>query len=166
MRFRRNDATIEAPFFFFKYAWCGATLVLSLLIAGCAGPVRTVSMSSAPDEHQIYPMTQAQADAVLLRAMLKTFPDAEVERAQVPAPAVRYQARLRFALDSHVVVATALPASRRDGAGSLAEGYAFQVSDSGSMPMSGSSRAERLFSELRAELAASDGRHSSVGPIE
>ena len=124
----------------------------AILVSACAGPVRTIGALSTVGEGQVYPLTAAQADAVLLKAMLTTFPDSEVERAQVPAPAVRYQARMRFALDSHIIVATALPSVGLKGGTESIDGYVFQVSDSGSMPISGANRAEQLSSTLHAEL--------------
>ncbi|MBK3799700.1 hypothetical protein GAY33_10730 [Azospirillum brasilense] len=128
--------------------------VIAILVSACAGPVRTISNLSAAGGGQVYPLTADQANAVLLKAMLTAFPDSEVERAQVPAPAVRYQARIRFALDSHIIVATAFPTvGLKDGSKAI-DGYVFQVSDSGSMPISGANRAEQLSSTLHTELAS------------
>lgn len=128
-----------------------AILMTCACLAACAGPLRTTSDPSLTGARAVYAFSRAEADRVLLHAMLKTFPDNAIERANVPAPVVRYQARISFALDSHVIIGTAVPTALKDGR--EGEGYVFEVSDFGSMPITGSSRAERLFSEIRAQIA-------------
>lgn len=120
-------------------------VTLIVLMAACSGPVHRIGAADgAPG--LAYLIGQQQADEVLARAMLRVFPDVPVERGQVPAPYLRYQARMIVALDSHVIVATAIPVNGGNG------GYTFEVSDHGSLLIRGPARAAAVTEEINKAL--------------
>ena len=100
----------------------------------------------------MYPITAEQADGVLSRAMVATFPETPIT--QVAAPNKGYMATISFALDSHRFTATAVPTAGSRPDGNRVNGYAFDVSDYGSIPITASRRSRALFQAINRDAAA------------
>lgn len=73
---------------------------------------------------------------------------------RVEAPNKGYQATITFLLDSHQITAYMVPAFGRSSDGGSASGYYFTAAHSGTMPLSGMSRANRLRDRLAQGAAA------------
>ena len=94
----------------------------------------------------MFPITSEQAEKILSTAMTAQFPGAPISRVEFPNKG--YQATVRFLLDSHTIVAYMIAAKGRAEDGTLKDGFAFEVSNAGTMPLSGGSRANDLFERL------------------
>ena len=130
-----------------------AGLVLGVLaIGGCASaPARTpgnyVSQNAA-----VFLITEAQADRILVDAMNVEFGSDPIVR--VEAPNKGYQATIKFLFDSHQIVATMVPSRGRASDGTVQSGYYFNVTHSGTMPLSGMSRSKRMRERLTEAATA------------
>jgi len=115
----------------------------------------TANRGSAADSAEMFPLTAEVADKVVATAMATVFPGTPVSRVEFPNKG--YQAMIRFALDSHTIVAYMIPAKGFDSAGKDVPGFTFEVSHSGTMPLSGSGKASSLFKRIvhDAKLLAS-----------
>lgn len=65
-----------------------------------------------------------------------------------------YQATIKFLVDSHQIVATMVPSRGQAADGSVHSGYYFNVTHSGTMPLSGMSRSKRLRERLSEAATA------------
>jgi hypothetical protein len=121
-----------------------------LALSGCAsGPARTPGTYVSQSE-PVYLITEAQADQILVDAMNIEFGSDPIVRVEHPNKG--YQATIKFLFDSHQIVATMVPSRGRSADGSVQDGYYFNVSHSGTMPLSGISRSKRMRERL-AEAA-------------
>jgi hypothetical protein len=102
----------------------------------------------------MFPFSPDAADKILATAIAGEFAGNPVSRVEFPNKG--YQATIRFALDSHTIVAYMIPAKGLTDAGEVVPGFAFEVSHSGTMPISGGNRASSLFKRIvhDANLAA------------
>ena len=130
-----------------------ASLVLGVLaVGGCASaPARTPGnyvSQSAP----VFLITEAQADRILVDAMNVEFGNSPIVRVEHPNKG--YQATISFLFDSHQIVATMVPSTGRLGDGTVRDGYYFNVTHNGTMPLSGMSRANRLRDRLSQAAGA------------
>jgi hypothetical protein len=114
-----------------------------LLVSGCAGTMSTVGQGANRSDAQMFPISAEAADKLLATAMAGEFAGSPISRVEFPNKG--YQATIRFALDSHTIVAYMIPAKGRAASGEIVQGYAFEVSHSGTMPISGGGRAKSLF---------------------
>ena len=131
--------------------WFLKFVVAALLFCGCAGSISTVGHDPDKGAARMYPVSAEVADKLVLVAMKSEFPEGPI--AKVEAPFKGYQATLRFALDSHTVVAYAIPAKGRSEKGEVIDGFAFQVSHSGTMPISGGGKARSVFKRIMHDAA-------------
>jgi len=123
----------------------------TLAISGCAsGPARTPGTYVSQSE-PVYLITEAQADQILMDAINVEFGSDPIVRVEHPNKG--YQATIKFLFDSHQIVATMVPSKGRSGDGS-AQGYYFNVTHSGTMPLSGMSRSKRLRERLSQAATA------------
>jgi hypothetical protein len=125
--------------------------MLGLTLTACEGRSSNLDAAS-PGGRIMYPITAEQADGVLSRAMTATFPETPV--ATLAGPNKGYMATISFAMDSHRFTATAVPAAGLRPDGSRAEGYAFTVSDYGTIPITASRRSSALFQAINQDAAA------------
>lgn len=125
--------------------------VVALALAACEGRSSNLDAAS-PGGRIMYPITAEQADGVLSRAMLATFPETPV--ATLAGPNKGYMATISFAMDSHRFTATAAPAAGVRPDGSRVNGYAFTVSDYGTIPITASRRSNALFQAINRDAAA------------
>ena len=128
-------------------------VVLSTLV-GCSSSRSTAAGPGGPAEAVMFPLSAEQADKIIASAVAAEFPGKPVSRVEFPNKG--YQVTIRFALDSHTIVATMIPAKGRKPDGEVAEGFVFEVNDSGTMVISGRRRASKLFKRIneRARVAA------------
>lgn len=129
----------------------GVAAVLTLALTACEGRSSNLDASS-PGGRIMYPITAEQADGVLSRAMLATFPETPV--AALAGPNKGYMATISFAMDSHRFTATAIPAAGLRPDGSRADGYAFTVADYGTIPITASRRSSALFQAINRDASA------------
>lgn len=133
----------------FVYAALAAGL---LAISGCASaPARTPG-SYVSQSEPMYLITEAQADRILVDAMNVEFGSDPIVRVEHPNRG--YQATIKFLFDSHQIVATMVPSRGRSGDGSVQDGYYFNVTHSGTMPLSGMSRSKRMRERLTEAATA------------
>ncbi len=133
----------------FVYAALAAGL---LAISGCASaPARTPGTYVSQSE-PVYLISEAQADRILVDAMNIEFGSDPIVRVEHPNKG--YQATIKFLFDSHQIVATMVPSRGRSGDGSVEDGYYFNVSHSGTMPLSGISRSKRMRDRLTEAAGA------------
>ena len=124
----------------------------ALIVGGCASaPARTPGSYVSQSEH-VYLFTEAQADQILVDAMNVEFGTSPIVRVEHPNRG--YQATIKFLFDSHQIVATMVPSRGRSGDGSVQDGYYFNVTHSGTMPLSGMSRSKRLKERLSQAATA------------
>lgn len=127
-----------------------ALVAAALTIGGCASaPARTPGSYVSQGE-PVYLITEAQADQILVDAMNAEFGTAPIVRVEYPHKG--YEATIKFVFDSHQIVATMVPAKGVAPDGSVQDGYAFAVTHSGTMPLSGISRSRHMRERL-AEAA-------------
>lgn len=128
-----------------------ASLVVgALAISGCASaPARTPGTYVSQSE-PVFLISEAQADQILIDAMNVEFGTSPIVRVEHPNKG--YQATIKFAFDSHQIVATMVPSRGRKADGTVQDGYYFTVTHSGTMPLSGMSRSKRMRERL-AEAA-------------
>ena len=133
-----------------------ALLALALIVGGCAsGPARTPGNYVSQSE-PVFLISEAQADQVLVEAMNVEFGSSPIVR--VESPNRGYQATIKFLFDSHQIVATMVPSRGRTSDGTVLDGYYFNVTHSGTMPLSGITRSKRMrerLSEAAATLSPS-----------
>jgi len=94
----------------------------------------------------MFPISSEQADRILATATTGEFAGSAISRVEFPNKG--YQATIRFALDSHTIVAYMISAKGKKGDGTVVDGFYFEVSNSGTMPLSGGKRAKKLFERL------------------
>lgn len=134
------------------------TLVLAALaagvlaVSGCASaPARTPG-SYVSQSEPVFLLTEAQADQILVDAMNVEFGNSPIVRVEYPNRG--YQATIKFLFDSHQIVATMVPSRGLRADGAVHDGYAFNVTHSGTMPLSGMSRSKRLKERLSQAASA------------
>jgi len=129
-----------------------ALAVGALAISACASaPARTPGTYVSQSE-PVYLITEAQADQILMDAMNIEFGSDPIVRVEHPNKG--YQATIKFLFDSHQIVATMVPSRGCSGDGSVQDGYYFNVTHSGTMPLSGMSRSKRLRERLTEAATA------------
>jgi len=134
-------------------ALISAALVIGVLtLNGCASaPARTPGTYVNRSE-PVYLITEVQADQVLVDAMNVEFGTAPIVRIEHPNKG--YQATIKFLIDSHQIVATMVPSKGVSSDGSVRDGYYFNVTHSGTMPLSGIPRSNRLRERLTKAATA------------
>lgn len=122
-----------------------------LLLVGCS----TQSTARGDGDRaagSVFLITPEQADRILATAMTAQFSGSPISRVELPNKG--YQTTVRFLLDSHTIVAYMISAKGRASDGTVQSGYAFEVSNSGTMPLSGGSRSSDLFHRLIRDASA------------
>ncbi|GAA0763949.1 hypothetical protein GCM10010203_34190 [Actinomadura yumaensis] len=124
----------------------------ALAISGCASaPARTPGTYVSQSE-PVYLITEAQADQILVDAMNVEFGTSPIVRIEQPNKG--YQATIKFLIDSHQIVATMVPSRGRKADGTVQDGFYFTVTHSGTMPLSGIARSNRLRERLTKAATA------------
>jgi hypothetical protein len=127
-------------------------ILFFLLLTGCASTQSTASGDGNRAAARVFLMSQEQAEKILATAMTAQFPGAPISRVEFPNKG--YQATVRFLLDSHTIVAYMISAKGKATDGTAKDGFAFEVSNAGTMPLSGGTRANELFERLIRDASA------------
>lgn len=125
-------------------------LLAALMLTACASSRSTAGSPGNPGAAVMYPLTEEQADQILVMSMSAQFPGLALSRVEYPHNG--YQVTSRFALDSHDVVALMVPAEGRDAEGNTVSGFVFEVNDSGTR-MIVKRRASKLFERIKQNAA-------------
>ena len=115
------------------------TMAFALLTA-CASTV-TAPVDASGDGTPVYLISTQEADSIMKKAMVEVFPKLPIMK--VEAPHSGYTASMDFLLDSHSVTLAAIP-SKGMFNGVERDGYSFQVSQYGSIPITGGIKANNL----------------------
>jgi hypothetical protein len=125
----------------------GAVVIsLGMMLSSCSSTMTMAGSGSDRASALMFPLTEQQADRILATAMTSEFAGSPISRVEFPNKG--YQATIRFALDSHSIVAYMISANGVTPAGETVSGYYFEVSNSGTMPLSGGTRARNLYERL------------------
>lgn len=136
---------------FFRVSAGAFVVAATFLISACASaPARTPG--NFVSQEQVFLITEAQADRILVDAMNVEFGNSPIVR--VEAPHKGYQATIKFLVDSHQIVGLMVPSRGVGPDGVARDGYYFHVTHSGTMPLSGMARAGRLRERLEEGAAA------------
>ena len=127
-------------------------IAISAFISGCSSTQSTASGDGDKAAPRVFLLTAEQAERILATAMTAQFSGIPISRVEFPNKG--YQATVRFMLDSHTFVAYMIAAKGRSSDGTVQPGFAFEVSNSGTMPLSGGSRAGDLFQRLIRDASA------------
>jgi hypothetical protein len=100
----------------------------------------------------VFLISEAQADQILVEAMNVEFGTSPIVRVEHPNKG--YQATIKFLFDNHQIVATMVPSRGLKADGTVHNGFYFNVTHSGTMPLSGIARSNRLRQRL-SQAAAS-----------
>ena len=128
------------------------SLAIIIALAGCSSTQSTASGDGDKATASVYLISEEQAERLLATAITAQFAGTPISRVEFPNKG--YQATVRFLLDSHTVVAYMVKAKGRGNDGTVKSGYAFEVSNSGTMPLSGGKRAGDLFQRLIRDASA------------
>lgn len=120
------------------------SLVAATLTAGC-----TSTKSTITDESIGYRITKAQAKEIVDSSILANFSPDYVNAG--PAESLTSSGYIRFAMDTQTINAAAIPTRGKLSDGQIAEGYGFQISNFGTMPISGGSKARAVYSLLKQQ---------------
>ena len=120
------------------------SLVAATLTAGC-----TSTKSTITDEGIGYRITKAQAKEIVDSSILANFSPDYVNAG--PPESLTSSGYIRFAMDTQTINATAIPTRGKLSNGQMAEGYGFQISNFGTMPISGGSKARAVYSLLKQQ---------------
>jgi hypothetical protein len=116
----------------------------SVLAAGC-----TSTKSTITNEGIGYRITRQQAKEIVDSSILANFSPDYVNAG--PASSLTSSGYIRFAMDTQTINATAIPMRGTLPSGQTAEGYGFQISNFGTMPISGGSKARAVYSLLKQQ---------------
>jgi hypothetical protein len=83
----------------------------------------------------MFPVTAEQANAVFVNSLSRQFAGSAMSPVELPYKG--YRITIRFALDSHDIIAYMIRVKGRSPAGQLVEGYAFEGDASGTMAIQG-----------------------------
>lgn len=123
-----------------------ALAVAALAFSGCASAPAMTPGSYVSRSEPVFLITEAQADQILVDAMNVEFGTSPIVRVEYPHRG--YQATIKFLFDSHQIVAIMVPSRGLGTDGVVRDGYYFTVTHSGTMPLSGIARSNRLRERL------------------
>lgn len=123
-----------------------ALAVAALAFSGCASAPAMTPGSYVSRSEPVFLISEVQADQILVDAMNAEFGTSPMVRVEYPHRG--YQATIKFLFDSHQIVAIMVPSKGLRPDGSVQDGYYFNVNHSGTMPLSGMARANRLRERL------------------
>ncbi len=121
-------------------------VVAALAFSGCASAPAMTPGSYVSRSEPVFLISETEADQILVDAMNAEFGTSPIVRVEYPHKG--YQATIKFLFDSHQIVATMVPSTGLRADGSAEAGYYFNVTHSGTMPLSGIARSNRLRKRL------------------
>jgi hypothetical protein len=120
-----------------------AGLVMTAPLASCSTTQSMAGYGSDRSSPQMFPISYEEADRILATAMASVFAGQPISRVEFPNRG--YQATLRFAFDTHTIVGYVVSAEGLAQDGTKKDGYYFEVSGSGTMPISGGSKVQAVY---------------------
>ena len=136
-----------------KRIWGLAVAALvGLVAAGCASSSTTLARPDLGPGQFIYRISEENAFTLALDAYARLLPKQSVDDV-VEGPRRGYSADQRFALDWYTHRTLVIPAIGTDANGREVHGYWFDISGSGTMPISGSAKHKELRQFLEDALA-------------
>lgn len=127
--------------------------LVGLVSAGCASSSTTLARPDLGPGQFIYRISEEQAFSMVIDAYAHLLPKQSVDDVVVRGRR-GYSADQRFALDWYTHRVLVVPAIGTDTNGREVHGYWFDISGSGSMPISGSAKHEEIRRFLEDALAA------------
>lgn len=122
------------------------------LVSACASAPARTPASFVDRSQRVFLITEAQADRVLIEAMITEFGNDPISKIDLPNKG--YRATIKFWVDSHEIFAYMVPSRGVSPSGNVLNGYYFTVTHSGTMPLSGIARSKRLRERLAAGASA------------
>lgn len=129
-----------------------AAAAAALAVGACASSPATTPGTYVSRSEPVFLISEAQADQILVDAMNVEFGTSPI--VHVEHPNRGYQTTIKFVFDSHQIVATMVPTKGVSADGSVRDGYYFNVTHSGTMPLSGMARSGRLRERLSQAATA------------
>jgi hypothetical protein len=153
--------------------WGVAVLVfLGLATTGCASSSTTLVRPDHGDGQVIYRISEEKAFTIALDAYALLLPKQSVDDV-VDGHRRGYSADQRFALDWYTHRVLVIPTVGKDASGQEVQGYWFDISGSGSMPISGGAKHKEFVRVIQGALVATgsatvvttirDGRYETDG---
>ena len=144
-----------------KRIWATVAIATTLLAAaGCASSSTTLARPDLGSKQVIYRISEMQAFTIALHAYARLLPKQSVDDV-VEAGRRGYSADQRFALDWYTHKVLVVPALGTDANGREVTGYWFDISGSGSMPISGGAK-HREFLKVIGDALAATGTATAV----
>lgn len=127
--------------------------LFGLLVSACATSSTTLARPDLGAKQVIYRISEEKAFTIALDAYARLLPKQSVDDV-VDGPRRGYSADQRFALDWYTHRVLVIPAVGTDRAGREVHGYWFDISGSGSMPISGGAKHREFVRFIEDALAA------------
>lgn len=127
-------------------------VAVSSVVGGCSGSQSMAEAGSSPAAGKIFPIGEDVADRILGVAISSEFPGSAISKVEFPNRG--YRVTVRFFVDSHDIVAYMIRSKGIDSNGNVVPGYYFEVSNSGTMPITQGGRAFQLYHKLIADASA------------
>jgi putative oligomerization/nucleic acid binding protein len=136
-----------------KRSWATATLAMIVLaVAGCASSSTTLVRPDLGTKQVVYRISEEKAFTIALDAYAHLLPKQSVDDV-VEAGRRGYSADQRFALDWYKHRVLVIPAVGTDAGGGEVHGYWFEISGSGSMPISGGAKHKEFLKFIEEALS-------------
>jgi len=129
-----------------------AVVLIGFTVAGCASSSTTLVRPDLGAGQVIYRVSEEEAFTIALDAYALLLPKQSVDDV-VDGRRRGYSADQRFALDWYTHRVLVVPAVGTDSRGREVDGYWFDISGSGSMPISGSAKHKELLRVIEDALA-------------
>lgn len=137
-----------------KRMWATAAVaIIVLAAASCASSSTTLVRPDLGSKQVIYRISEEKAFTIALDAYAQLLPKQSVDDV-VEAGRRGYSADQRFALDWYTHRVLVIPAVGTDASGREVRGYWFEISGSGSMPISGGAKHKEFLRVIEDALAA------------
>jgi len=127
----------------------GSFLCLWTILAVLACSACSSTQSTITREKTGYALSREQAGEIVNSSIQANFSPDYVNPGA--ANSLTSSGYVRFALDTHTIVATAIPMRGYLPSGKLADGYGFEVNSFGTMPISGGARAKSVYRLIKQQ---------------
>lgn len=128
-----------------------AAIATMLYLAGCTS-TQSMGGPTSGAAAQMFPISAETADRLIGAALMEEFPSSPLTRVDLPYKG--YQAVHRFALDSQTFTVYMVPAQGVTSTGGRAAGFYFEVTSSGTMPISGQTFTRNIYERLIKNASA------------
>ena len=129
---------------------CIGLLLIVCFITGCGG-VRSSLRATENEPTYIYSVSEAEGKEIMYKALSDAFPGYTFP--EIGGSTVGYYATKVFALDRHTIKVQMVPVEGVGLDGKVVTGYAFEVTDSGTMPITVGSKTKKIYKQILADAA-------------